>query len=97
FAAEVAQPLMARALALVESREPPRIVGEQPELGRAVVVGGAQPAVHRGADVPFLLLRIAAPVVALRDAQPLFVPAVVVPRLHAARRLEHLADRAAAL
>src|SRR5262249_48958237 len=75
----------------------PRIVGEQPELGRAVVVGCAQPAVHCGADVALFLLLISAAVVSFRHAQPLFVPAVVVAQLHAARRLEDLAHRAAAL
>src|SRR5690606_17044132 len=53
-------------------------------------------AVHRGADVAGLLLGEPARPVAVGDAQPLDVPALVVAGDHAARRLEHLADRAAA-
>src|SRR3981081_4510834 len=88
---------MTRSLTFIEGREPARIVRQQPEFGGTVVVRGAQPAVHRAADVPGLLLRIAPRIVPLGDAQPFDVPALVVARLHAARGLEAFAYRAAAL
>src|SRR5688572_13627493 len=44
-----------------------------------------------------LFLLISPAIVSLRDPQPFDVPALGVAGLHAARRLEHLAHRAAAL
>src|SRR6185436_15336941 len=90
------EPFVARALALVEGLEAARIVRRQPELGGTVVVRRAQPAVHRRADVAGLLRLVAAPVVPVRDPQPLDMPAFQV-GLHAARGLEAFAHRAAAL
>ena len=94
---EVAPGLGEGSLALVESRQPPRIVGGQPELGRAVVVGGPQPGGAGGQHVAVGFGLIAALLVALGDVQPLVVPAVQVAGHHAAGGLKALADGAAAL
>src|SRR3954470_18329988 len=51
LAGQVARPLLARALALREGGQAPRVGGGEPELRGTIVVGRAQPAVHRRADV----------------------------------------------
>ena len=95
--AHMASPFPGTVLQLVEDGEPARIVAGEPEFGLAVIIHRPEPAVLGGLDVAVRRGPIAAPVVAPGDAQPFPVPALLVSGRHAARRLETLADRAAAL
>ncbi len=93
---EVAQEAVAGLLHLGEGGEPPRVLRVQVELGLPVVVGRAQEAVHRGAQMALLLLLHAAIVVGVGDHHPFAVPGLVVTRDHARGGQEALADGAAA-
>lgn len=72
----LAEDVMTRPLHPGEGVEPAGIVRRQEELRLAVVVRGAEPAVHRGADVPALLFLHASLEVPVGHDQPLAMPAL---------------------
>jgi hypothetical protein len=93
---QVRNEFLAAGLHLLEGDEAPRVVPVQEELGLAIVVGRAQPAVHGSADVARCLLVESALPVELRHAIPLAVPALQVSRHDARGDHEAFADAAPA-
>src|SRR5215210_6829200 len=89
--------LLRTLLQLVEDLKTTRIVPGEPELRRAVVVDRAHPAVLCRLEVPGGLDFVPSRVITLGHAQPFLVPALLVPRDHAARSLKALGDSTATL
>src|SRR5262249_17881253 len=80
-----------------ERFEPARIGIFEPELGMTIVIGGAQPAVHRGTDMALAELLVTAGLVEICNSLPFPVPALLVPGDHAAGGEETFGDGTAAL
>src|SRR5690606_28334370 len=89
--------LLRARLHLREGFEAARLVGMEPELGLAIVVGRAQPAIHRRADMAAFHFVVSALLIVIGDAAPFGVPALLVAGDHAARREEAFADGPATL
>ena len=96
FGRQVGNKFFRAGFHFLEGRQAARIFGREVELGLAIVIGGAQKAVHGAANVSEFLLGKAAVPVVVGDDHPFLVPGLLVAGDHATRGEETFAHRAAA-